>query len=67
MRNKLRALLEKVRGLRNRVAHHEPIIARSLDVDFKNIEMLIFYRCDETASWALKNQLVTPLMELKPF
>ena len=67
MRNRLRILLEKVRGLRNRIAHHEPIIARDLDVDFKNIDALIQYRCKDTAFWTYKNQLVTPLMELKPF
>lgn len=67
MRNKLRVLLENVRGLRNRIAHHEPIIARDLELDFKNIDLLINYRCSDTAHWTYKNQLVTPLMELKPF
>lgn len=67
MRNKLRVLLEKVRGLRNRIAHHEPIISRDLELDFKNIDLLINYRCTDTAHWTYKNQLVTPLMELKPF
>jgi len=67
MRSKLRALLENVRGLRNRIAHHEPIIARDLALDFKNIDLLISYRCSDTAHWTYKNQLVTPLMELKPF
>lgn len=67
MRNRLRVLLENVRGLRNRIAHHEPIIARDLDMDFKNIDALIQYRCKDTAFWTNKNQLVTPLMELKPF
>ncbi|MDF4985850.1 hypothetical protein P3581_23140, partial [Vibrio parahaemolyticus] len=67
MRNKLRILLESVRGLRNRIAHHEPIISRDLDSDFKNIDNLIQYRCQDTAFWTCKNQLVTPLMELKPF
>jgi len=67
MRNKLRVLLENVRGLRNRIARHEPIIARDLELDFKNIDLLINYRCSDTAHWTYKNQLVTPLMELKPF
>lgn len=66
-RNQIRSLLEDVRGLRNRIAHHEPIIARNLTQDYNNINMLIKHRCNETASWTNKNQLVTPLMELKPF
>jgi hypothetical protein len=67
MRNKLRELLEEVRRLRNRIAHHEPIISRDLVDDFDNIDELIKYRCKDTAIWANKNQLVTPLLELKPF
>ncbi len=67
MRNHLRVLLENVRNLRNRIAHHEPIIARNLDVDFEYIDLLIRYRCKDTAIWAFENQLVTPLMSLKPF
>ncbi|EKO3954003.1 TPA: hypothetical protein KD874_004827 [Vibrio parahaemolyticus] len=67
IRNHLRGLLENVRELRNRIAHHEPIIARNLPQDFENIDTLIKHRCIDTASWTFKNQLVTPLMELKPF
>lgn len=67
MRNKLRTLLEKVRGLRNRIAHHEPIIMRDLNADFNNIDVLIKYRCSDTANWTKNNQFVTPLMALKPF
>ena len=67
MRSKLRFLLEKVRGLRNRIAHHEPIISRDLNSDFSNINVLIKYRCEDTATWTYKNQLVSLLLELKPF
>ncbi|WP_075532038.1 hypothetical protein [Moritella viscosa] len=67
MRNQLRKSLEEIRALRNRIAHHEPIFTRDLDADFKNINALIKYRCTDTAVWAEKNQLVTPLMGLKPF
>lgn len=67
MRTKLRTLIEGIRVLRNRIAHHEPIIARDLELDFKNIDLLINYRCTDTAHWTYKNQLVTPLLELKPF
>tara|TARA_A200000159_G_C7324973_1_gene340521 strand:+ start:773 stop:1429 length:657 start_codon:yes stop_codon:yes gene_type:complete len=67
MRNTLRSLLEDVRRLRNRIAHHEPIFARDLEADFNNIDQLIRYRCEDTSHWAYKNQLVTLLMGLKPF
>lgn len=67
VRNRLRSLLENVRGLRNRIAHHEPILSRNLANDFQYIESLIKHRCTDTAAWAMKNQMVTPLMDLRPF
>jgi len=67
MRSRLRVLLENVRELRNRIAHHEPIIGRNLETDFENIDAIIRYRCIDTAYWSYRNQLVTPLMGLKPF
>lgn len=66
-RNELRSLLENVRRLRNRIAHHEPIINRDIETDFKNISLLLNYRCKDTAIWAYKNQLVMLLIGLKPF
>ncbi len=46
--------LETIRGLRNRIAHHEPIIARQLDVDFDKIHALIEIRCTRSAAWMLE-------------
>jgi hypothetical protein len=44
----LHARLERMRLLRNRIAHHEPIFARRLAVDFGNIRDLLMWRCGST-------------------
>lgn len=58
--------LFKVRALRNRIAHHEPIITRALADDFSRIENLIKYRCPITAGWMVLNQQALPLINTKP-
>jgi len=42
--------LERLRALRNRIAHHEPIFARALADDLKTIIDLVTLRCTVTAS-----------------
>jgi len=58
--------LETVRKLRNRIAHHEPIISRNLDDDFSTIRIIISYRCQHSLEWMLNNQILLPLLTLKP-
>lgn len=58
--------LERVRQLRNRIAHHEPIFTRSLDEDYQIILQLIEYRCEITAEWLNQNQRATVLITAKP-
>ena len=58
--------LEQLRGLRNRIAHHEPIFPRALTSDFQKIHDLINFRCAITAAWMLQNQQVTSLIGIKP-
>lgn len=43
--------LEEIRALRNRIAHHEPILTRNLADDFTRITRLIAYRSQVTADW----------------
>ncbi|MBJ4058755.1 hypothetical protein JGD43_25930, partial [Salmonella enterica subsp. enterica serovar Goldcoast] len=58
--------LETVRKLRNRIAHHEPILNRNLEDDFATIKRIIAYRCQHSLEWMLKNQVFLPLLTLKP-
>lgn len=59
--------LEVVRRLRNRIAHHEPIFSRDLTCDFNTIGRLISYRCTLTEQWMQQHQLVTELLDQRPF
>jgi hypothetical protein len=43
--------LEKIRALRNRVAHHEPIYHRALDQDLAHIIHVASWICPDTANW----------------
>ena len=58
--------LEQIRKLRNRIAHHEPIIARNLQGDFQRIEELIQFRCHDTAGWMRNNQQAVTLIAARP-
>lgn len=58
--------LEKVRKLRNRIAHHEPIFTRDLRADYLTIRRLIDLRCRFTAEWMEEYQHVLRLMECSP-
>jgi hypothetical protein len=43
--------LEHIRGLRNRIAHHEPILTRNLPDDLDRTLELIKLRCTVTRDW----------------
>ncbi len=58
--------LEQLRGLRNRIAHHEPIFKRNLAADFQKAHDLIAFRCPHTAAWMQANQQATQLIGAKP-
>ncbi len=65
-REKLRRTVENVRRLRNRIAHHEPIFARDLVRDMRDIRLAISWRSSVAASWLDKMETVTPLIALRP-
>lgn len=58
--------LEKIRKLRNRIAHHEPIFRRKLNENYEVIIKIIGYRCEDTAQWLSLNQNVVSLLNNKP-
>lgn len=58
--------LERVRLLRNRIAHHEPIFARALADDYQTVLMLVTYRCTVTATWMDSKQTATAIIGNKP-
>lgn len=58
--------LESIRKLRNRIAHHEPIIARNLNDDFQKIIDVISYRCTDTGTWTVANTNAYRLINSRP-
>lgn len=65
-RAKLHTQLESIRRLRNRIAHHEPIIVRNLNDDFQKIIDVISYRCKHTGTWAVANTNAYRLINSRP-
>ncbi len=66
LRKKVHDELERLRLLRNRIAHHEPIFMRALAEDLQTTYTLIGYRCPVTANWVIENQNASMLIEKKP-
>lgn len=58
--------LEKIRMLRNRIAHHEPIFTRDLADDFQNIVNLVEFRCKLTSEWMVDNQQALAIINMRP-
>lgn len=58
--------LQRIRRLRNRIAHHEPIFARELAEDYVSALKLIRWRCSITAHWVDDIQQVRTLLDRRP-
>ncbi len=65
-RAKINKDLNKIRELRNRIAHHEPIFNRVLADYFQLIEELIGFRCSATAIWMVQHQQAQLFFATKP-
>lgn len=58
--------MEALRGFRNRIAHHEPIFSYPLAEHHKRIDILVKYRCGETAEWLEQWEVITAALAAKP-
>lgn len=58
--------LDGVRSIRNRIAHHEPIIARNLVADYSRMLALVTWRCPATATWLGNIESVSALLGQRP-
>ena len=55
--------LEQLRGLRNRIAHHEPVFHRDLRADLEVALTLVGLRCGVTARWLNECQAALRVIE----
>jgi hypothetical protein len=58
--------LNKIKTLRNKIAHHESLLKCDLKNDYQNIISFIGYRCETTKKWVEDHQKVTQSMLEKP-
>jgi len=58
--------IDEVRKFRNRIAHHEPIFPRNLNLDYERIRRIIAWRRSGTASWLDGIEGVTVLLANRP-
>jgi hypothetical protein len=50
-RGDVRTRLANLRLLRNRIAHHEPLMNQPVSARLSDIQLLVGYRCSHTAAW----------------
>ncbi|NEI67414.1 hypothetical protein [Rhizobium leguminosarum] len=58
--------LDDLRRLRNRIAHHEPIINRNIAADYASILNLISYASPTTAQWIDDQSEIAAVIAAKP-
>lgn len=58
--------LDDLRRLRNRIAHHEPILNRNIAADYASILDLIRYISPTTAQWVDCQSQVAAVLATKP-
>lgn len=65
LRKEVHQKLERLRILRNRIAHHEPIFARDLEKDHQDIFDLANLICPAAAGWIKQHSRVPELLRLR--
>lgn len=58
--------LDKIRDLRNRIAHHEPIFRRDIQEEYDRIREVISWTDLTAAAWVDKIETVTTMILTKP-
>lgn len=65
-RGQIRAELGKLRRLRNRIAHHEPLLTLPVPACLQEIDQLIRYRSTDTADWMSQNNTAAAMIARRP-
>jgi hypothetical protein len=65
-RQAIQAQLEPLRKFRNRIAHHEPILAEPLPARQLSIQSLITWRSAQVATWHTSWEIISQNMLIKP-
>ncbi|MBA0100368.1 hypothetical protein WH218_15060 [Stenotrophomonas indicatrix] len=65
-RKAIHADIGRIRHLRNRIAHHEPILERDIGADLAAIGRLIHARCPHTLAWLQRHERATTVLAASP-
>lgn len=65
-RGHVRNKMKKMRDLRNRIAHHEPLLNLNVPNLINEMKDLISLRCHDTAAWMVQTNNLAPLLAAKP-
>lgn len=65
-RSHIRQELKKLRLLRNRIAHHEPLLKINAATHLQDVQRLIGYRCADTAAWVGQTNNISTLLASRP-
>lgn len=65
-RQQVHAQLERIKKLRNRVAHHESILSRNLIDDYSRIMTILNWICPTTAAWIKSNLTLLEKIRQRP-
>ncbi|QBY01894.1 hypothetical protein E2K80_15125 [Rhodophyticola sp. CCM32] len=66
LRSEAYTTLRAIRDLRNRIAHHEPIFRRDIQVEYDRIRKAVGWRSTVAADWLDKVETVTSQVANKP-
>ena len=66
MRDEIRNIINPIRELRNRIAHHEIILNRNVKDVHQNMIQLTALICKETAKWIEQNSKVNEVLDNDP-
>ena len=61
-RAELHLQLDRLRTLRNRIAHHEPILQRDLRTDHRRLLRILQMLCPHTANWVAHHSRVPEIL-----
>jgi hypothetical protein len=65
-RGDIHAALERLRKLRNRIAHHEPIFGRDLAYDHRMILSVLEYISSDASAWCRTRATLAPILKVSP-
>ena len=61
------ARIARLHEIRNRIAHHEPIFGRRLDLDHRDCLLVLGAVCPVTAAWAKEVSRLPEVLAVRPF